>query len=130
MRRSGELASIQTMINVDMIGDIYLGIHRDPGAPEWLHTIIWNAADRLSYGKHFIRRSLAVEDDHIPFREAGIPSIELIDFMYGGSVLDHQRTWHTPNDTIDKVSAASLQAVGDVIYHALFDIDAYLNTKS
>ena len=128
LKKSGELSSVKTMINVDMIGDAYLGIHRDPDAPKWLHSIIWDTAERMGYGKHFSRRGMTIEDDHIPFREAGIPTIELIDFMYGGSVIDHQRTWHTPNDTLDKVSAASLQAVGDVIYNALFDIDAYLDT--
>lgn len=129
LRASGGLESVQAVINVDMIGDAYLGIHRDPGAPAWLHSIVWDGAERLGYGRHFLSRSLAVEDDHIPFREAGIPAIGIIDFMYGGSMLDHQRNWHTPNDTLDKVSASSLQAVGDVIYHALSEIDAYLDAQ-
>ena len=47
-----------------------------------------------------------VYDDHTPFLEAGVPSIDLIDFDY-----PH---WHTPEDTFDKVSAESLKAVAEV----------------
>lgn len=126
----GVLPEVRVMINVDMIGDCYLGIRRDPGAPAWLTQAIWGKAQQLGYGEHFLTSSLPVLDDHIPFRQAGIPAIDIIDFQYGGSIMDHVKNWHTANDTLDKVCQESLQAVGDVIYHSLFDIEAHLDAGS
>src|SRR5690606_7239280 len=90
--------------------------------------IVWNTAARYGYSAHFGKTAIAVEDDHLPFREVGIPAIELIDFSYGGSQLDHSKNWHTAADTLDKVCPGSLRAVGDVIYHALLVIDGQLDT--
>lgn len=127
LRQKGELGQIQAMINVDMIGDCQLGIKRDKGAPEWLTQILWRQARELNYGDFFVPFGHSVEDDHVPFRRAGIPAVNLIDFCYGASDSDHARTWHTANDTIDRVCGASLQVIGDVIYHALSKVDAHLD---
>lgn len=121
------LDKIETMINVDMIGDCYLRILRDRDAPKWLGDIIWEIAARLNYKNHFSTFSQSVQDDHIPFREAQIPTLELIDFSYGGAKRDHTKNWHTPNDTIERVCPESLQAIADVIYHALPMIEDHLN---
>lgn len=129
LRSRGELSRIAAMINVDMIGDRYLGIYRDRSAPTWLNNLIWTRARALGYEAHFLPQSHNVQDDHVPFRRAGVPAIVIIDFVYGGSILDHNRTWHTANDTLDKVCADSLQVVGDVLYHALGDIDAHPDGK-
>ena len=56
----------------------------------------------------------AVLDDHVPFLEAGMPAIDLIDFKYG-SRPELNDYWHTDADTLDKLSADSLQTVGRVI---------------
>lgn len=120
--RAGEIAA---MVNVDMIGDCLLGIKRDRDAPYWLTQIIWQKARELEYGQQFEPFTHSIQDDHMPFRLAGIPAADIIDFEYGGSAGAHRENWHTPNDTIDKVCAESLQAVGDVIYHALPEIDVY-----
>lgn len=130
LKSGGELAQIKAMINVDMIGDCYLGVVGDPGAPAWLSGAVWGTASKLGYSEHFLLTPRHVEDDHVPFRKAGVPTLEVIDFSYGKTVNDHNRNWHTPNDTIDKVCADSLQVVGDVIYHALPDIDANAGTSS
>lgn len=60
-------------------------------------------------------------------QRAGIPAVNVIDFSYGGSEAEHRQNWHTANDTIERVCAESLQVVGDVIYHALPLVDAYLD---
>lgn len=123
-----QLADIAALINVDMIGDRYLGINQDPGAPDFLRQTIWQAARDLGYSKHFLAvGSGLIEDDHIPFREAGVAAINLIDFSYGGSIAEHRRTWHTPADTLDKVGWESLQVVGDVLYAVLPELDAVLD---
>jgi len=128
LRETGELAQIAAMINVDMIGDAYLRVMRDQAAPAWLQDTVWDTAARLGYRNHFGRLALDIQDDHIPFRRVGIPTLEIIDFSYGGSILDHQKNWHTRNDTLDKVRPESLQAIADVLYHALPAIEGYLNS--
>ena len=129
LQEQKRLVDIHAMINVDMIGDCYLGVFSDPEAPKWLSDTIWTHAKLLGYGKHFLATGQVVEDDHIPFRRAGIPTLELIDFRYGGSIADHQRNWHTPEDTLERNCPGSLQAVGDVIYDSLPDIDAALDAE-
>ena len=127
LQATGEIDDIEVMINVDMIGDRVLTIRRDAGAPRWLNDLIWDTAHELGYGEHFLDESHFVLDDHIPFREAGIPAMVIIDFMYGGTPQTHWQHWHTAEDTLDKVSANSLQVVGDVIYHALPGLEALLD---
>jgi Zn-dependent M28 family amino/carboxypeptidase len=127
LRRNGELATVRAMINLDMIGDCYLGIKRERFAPGWLTRVIWDTARELDCAPYFLPFAQDVGDDHVPFRQAGIPAVDVIDFLYGQTDADHQRTWHTANDTLDHVCAASLQVVGDVIYHALPKLDASLD---
>ena len=59
-----------------------------------------------------------IEDDHQPFLEAGVPAVDIIDLDYP--------QWHTPFDTLDAVSARSLQVVGDVVLAALPRIERRL----
>ncbi len=129
LKEKGELQRVRAVINVDMIGDAYLCIHRDPDAPSWLLNPVWDTARRFGYNSHFGLSSRSVEDDHIPFRDAGIPALEIIDFSYGGSLVQHSLNWHTAQDTLDKVRAESLKAVGDVLYHALTEIEAQLEKQ-
>jgi len=127
---NGNRDDIRLVINVDMIGDCYLGISGDPDAPRGLTDLIWQKANELAYGAHFLPFGLAgLQDDHIPFRLAGVHCINLIDFSYGGSQVEHRQNWHTARDTLDKVCWQSLQAVGDVIYDALPEIDSYLSAS-
>lgn len=94
----------------DMVGDKDLGLPQEGNsvafAPEVVQ-LVWSTAERLGYGRVFQSRvGEALTDDHVPLQRAGIRAIDVIDFEY-----PH---WHTTDDTIDKVSAASLQIVGDV----------------
>ena len=63
-----------------------------------------------------------MEDDHLPFVTAGVPSVDLIDF-------DDYPAWHTELDNLDRVSATSLQIVGDVVIAALPQIEARFAKK-
>jgi Zn-dependent M28 family amino/carboxypeptidase len=125
LKQTGDAAQVKAVVNVDMIGDCRLGIYQDPGAPAWLRDAVWSQAARLGYDDAFMPSGRVIEDDHIPFRRAGLPAMNLIDFEYGTTEVQHRNTWHTANDTLDKTCAASLQAVGDVIYHALPAIEAH-----
>ena len=126
LRTEGRLGEVAAMINLDMVGDCFPDFKRDRDTPAWLTQTVWGKARDLGYGQYFQPFMQSVEDDHIPFRRAGIPAMDVIDFSYGGSMAEHRKNWHTANDTMERVCADSLQAVGDVIYHALPEIDAQI----
>ena len=131
LQSEGRLRDVRAMINVDMIGDCDLDVHRDTGAPQWLVDAIWDGARRSGHARSFpMYRDISIEDDHTPFREAFIPSIDLIDFRYGGSAVEHQMNWHTTRDRMERVCAESLQAVGDAVLTALPAIDAELAQRT
>jgi len=81
--------------------------------------MIWRTAARLGYEQYFLPISGAVEDDHIPFLQAGVPAADLIDFNYGPS----NRYWHSADDTLDKLSAQSLGIVGEVLLAVVEELD-------
>lgn len=109
-KQDGTLKDIRALVLVDMIGDRDLVVQREPNSTPWLTDAIWSTAKQLKRPE-FAGTDYAVEDDHIPFLRAGVPAVDIIDLDYPA--------WHTAEDTIDKVSPASLQAVGDVLLAAL-----------
>jgi glutaminyl-peptide cyclotransferase len=115
-QRTKSLASLKAMILVDMIADRDLGIRRDSNSTKWLTDAVWSAAARLKLDNYFLPATTTVEDDHLPFLAAGVPSVDIIDLDYDA--------WHTQRDTLDAVSARSLQVVGDVLLAALSQIEA------
>jgi glutaminyl-peptide cyclotransferase len=114
-RRDGSISTLKALILVDMIADRDLGIKRDTNSTPWLTDIVWNAARAQKLGEYFPNDRTEIEDDHLPFVEAGIPSVDIIDLEYPA--------WHTPLDTLDAVSARSLQVVGDVVLAALPQVE-------
>jgi glutaminyl-peptide cyclotransferase len=117
-REAGALSSLRALILVDMIGDRQLEIRRDSYSTPWLVDLVWAAASRRGHDRVFVDATTAIEDDHLPFLRAGVPAIDIIDLDYPA--------WHTPADTLDRVSADSLQLVGDVILDALPAIERRL----
>jgi glutaminyl-peptide cyclotransferase len=115
-KRNGSLASLKAMVLVDMIGDRDLRIKRDLNSTGWLTNIIWDTARQQKLAAYFPAESTQVEDDHLPFMQAGVPSVDIIDLEYA--------PWHTAGDNLDAVSAHSLQVVGDVVLSALPQIEA------
>ena len=113
------LAGLKTLILLDMIGDRDLDIRPDTNSAPWLNAIVWSSAARLGYRSTFLAQDFTVEDDHLPFVEAGVPSIDIIDLDYP--------QWHTAQDDLDHVSAHSLQIVGDVVLDALPQIERQLS---
>lgn len=95
-------------IIVDMIGDADLNIFIERNSDTALVTQIWGQANKLGYRRKFIPAPKhGLIDDHMPFLEAGIPAVDIIDFDYP--------YWHTTADTSDKVSSKSLQIVGETL---------------
>jgi hypothetical protein len=94
-----------------MIADSHLDIHREAHSTPWLTDIVFSAAQRLGSGQYFLNSPSAIEDDHVPFLELGVPAIDIIDLDYGPFNL----YWHSRADTVDKCSAASLAIVARVV---------------
>ena len=118
--KDGTIKKIKGFLLVDMVGDADLNIERDQASTAWLEDLVYDAASRLGYQSHFYARTTSVEDDHGPFARAGVPVADLIDFDYGYDNV----FWHTPQDTMDKLSARSLGIVGDVVLQAVALLDA------
>ncbi len=114
-----ELSRVHAMILVDMIGDAKLNVHRDMNSTPWLTDLVFETARRLNYGQHFLDEQRAYEDDHIPFVNAGVSAVDLLDLDYG----PNNRYWHTAQDTIDKCSPASLTIVGRVVMATLEELE-------
>jgi len=114
-RAAGALATIRALVLVDMIGDRDLRIMRESNSTPWLTELVWAVAAKLGRAE-FVSDTTAVEDDHLEFLAAGVPAVDIIDLEYPA--------WHRAEDTIDKLSEASLQAVGEVVLAALPEIAA------
>ena len=103
------------MILLDMIADQELEIYFEKNSDEDLREEIWEVASQLGYGDSFIKvPKYRIIDDHVPFIQMGIPSVDIIDFDYP--------YWHTTSDTIDKISIRSLEIVGTTLYTWLMSI--------
>jgi Zn-dependent M28 family amino/carboxypeptidase len=125
MKADGSLSRVRAMILYDMIGDKNLDIKRDLESSSWMLDVIWATARSAGYGKSFLANETAISDDHIPWRDAGIPAVDLIDFNYG----PNNAYWHTNEDTLDKVSGESVRIVGDVVIRSLPEISKQLNSR-
>ena len=122
-RKAGTLNQIGALVLVDMIGEKNPVFKRDENSTPWMVDAVWSAARRLNRPE-FVMEPTAIEDDHMPFTAAGIPAVDIIDLDYPDEAT--RRFWHTAEDTLDKLSAQSLQAVGDVILAALPAIELRL----
>ena len=98
----------------DMVGDKSLTITLPPDSPAELARDIFASSDALDLRKHFTYFESDITDDHTPLNAIGIPVIDLIDFDYP--------PWHTPDDTIDKLSAESLRVTGAVACYFLSEL--------
>lgn len=104
---SGDLKRVKAVLLADMIGSRDLRIKRETNSTSWLTDMVWSAASRLGYGDVFVSSATAVEDDHISFLRRSVPSVDIIDMEIP--------YWHTPQDTLDKLSPTSLAVVGHVL---------------
>jgi glutaminyl-peptide cyclotransferase len=98
-------------ILLDMVGDRSLNITLPLDSPRKMAEQTFAAADALKVRNHFTYFNSDVTDDHTPLNAAGVPTIDFIDFDYP--------PWHTADDTLDKLSAESLEIVGKVTIYYL-----------
>jgi glutaminyl-peptide cyclotransferase len=106
------LAHAEAMVLLDFVGDRNLSLPREANSSRRLWAQLRAAAVRVGVGRVFpARTSSAVSDDHIPFLQAGVPSIDLIDFDFP--------CWHRPCDNLSVVSERSVDAVGEAVLQFL-----------
>ena len=114
-KADGTLARIKALGNVDMIGDKSLGVLIEENSTASLRKLVWNAASELGYKAYFLETGEKVDDDHMPFLKLGVPSLDIIDFDY--------EPWHKDSDTLDKLSAKSLEIVGTVVLESVHRLE-------
>jgi hypothetical protein len=113
LREQGQKDRVRAMILLDMMGYKNLELARDEMGTPWLSDIIWQTGKEIGYGNVFVDGEEPVGgDDHEPFLRAGIHAVDLIQ-------LTGYPYWHLATDTLDKISAKSLQAVGDTVIASL-----------
>jgi glutaminyl-peptide cyclotransferase len=98
----------------DMVGDRSLTITLPSDSPADMARDMFAAADALNARNHFTYLGRELIDDHAPMNAIGIPTIDVIDFDY--------QWWHSADDTMDKISAQSLQIVGSVALYYLVQV--------
>jgi glutaminyl-peptide cyclotransferase len=115
---SGELPKVKAFLLADIVGSHPLRIKRDSYSTKALTDLVWKTAARLGYQEIFVNEQTASEDDHQSFLKRGVPAVDVItDFVATGY-------WHTPQDTLDKVSANSLAIVGHVFLETVKALQA------
>jgi glutaminyl-peptide cyclotransferase len=113
---SGELARVKAFVLADLVGYKNLHINPEANSTPWLVDIIWGKAAQLGHTDSFVSEKVGgIEDDHLAFIHRNIPTVDIIGDVW-------HIYWHTPQDTLDKISPKSLQAVGDVILASLSEI--------
>lgn len=118
LKAAGMVPRIKGFFLLDMIGDKDLGVARETQSSRELQDVIAAAAKSLGYGRYFFQYDAGITDDHVEFLNVGIPAVDVVDAEFGrmGPQFDGMGEFHHANsDTMDKVSAASLEIVGRTI---------------
>jgi len=114
MAMSGDLKRLKAFLLADLVGGRNLHMKREANSTPWLRDVVWNTAARLGHTDIFVPQETgAIEDDHLPFMHRGVPCVDVVDLE------NNQSYWHTPQDTLDKISARSLAIVGHVFLESI-----------
>lgn len=121
----GTLGKIKAFIVADMIGAKNLNIDKDANSTPWLLDTLAAAGRATGHSKYLFKNPTAVDDDHIPFKQRGVPVLDVIDLDYGPPTREHPEGGyhHTAQDTMDKLSAQSLQVSADLFLELVRLID-------
>jgi Zn-dependent M28 family amino/carboxypeptidase len=112
---SGDLKRLKAVLLADIVGGRGATFKRESNSTRWLADLVWSTARRLGYGRQFLEDETGgIQDDHLPFVNRGVSCVDLIASDYVGFP-----PWHTPQDTLDKISPRSLGMVGHVLVETL-----------
>jgi Zn-dependent M28 family amino/carboxypeptidase len=113
--QDGTLGKIKAFLVADMVADKDLNIDHSDNSTPWLNDILKTAAKNTGHSAYIFKYSEAEEDDHVPFAQRGVPVLDVIDAHYGPVTQSTPDGYHhTAEDTLDKISAKSLQISGDL----------------
>lgn len=114
---SGDLPKIKAFLLADLVGTKTPHFKRESYSTKTLVDVVWSVAKRLGYGNIFIDDSAPIEDDHQSFLKRHVPSVDVIDLDNGpnGDVF----YWHTPQDSLDKISPKTLAITGHVFLESV-----------
>ncbi|MAB81100.1 MAG: hypothetical protein CMJ89_17275 [Planctomycetes bacterium] len=125
LEKSGMISRVKACVLIDMVGDADLQLTVEKNSDPALMAIFIGAALKIGLGAHVGGRARALQDDHIPFRAAGIPAVDLIDFEYGPG----NSYWHQVSDTLEMCSPDSVHAVGRIVLAGLVDVEKWVQTR-
>ncbi len=118
---SGDLSKIKALLLADLVGGRTPHFKRDDTSTEWLNDFVWNVAAKLGYSSIFVGQRYNVGgDDHFSFTQRKVPAVDVIDLDTANDV----PYWHTPQDTLDKISAKTLAIVGHVFLECVKQLQA------
>jgi glutaminyl-peptide cyclotransferase len=116
----GDLAKIKAFLLADIVGGRTPHFKRDGESTKWLKDLVWSVAERLGYGSVFVKEPTNFGgDDHYSFTARHVPSVDIMDL----DALNDVPYWHTPQDTIDKISPKTLAIVGHTILESVKEIE-------
>jgi hypothetical protein len=116
----GTARNIKALLVADMIGDRDLNILEETQSTPWLRAILRQAAVNTHHSANVFKTEGSEEDDHLPFLQRGIPSLDVIDVDYGPHTFSTPDGYHhTAQDTIDKLSPRSLQISLDLFLESI-----------
>lgn len=118
LTRNERADNVRAVIVLDMIGDRDLNVTIPRNSSAKLVSMVFDSAREEGKRLKFSLTTAGILDDHVPFLRAGMPAIVLIDFEFGSSPGKNDY-WHTDRDTLDKLSAESLETVGRVLIRVL-----------
>jgi len=123
----GTLSRIKAFIVADMIGAKDLNIDKDSNSTPWLLDLLAQAGRDTHHSSYLFKNPTTVEDDHIPFKRDGVPVLDIIDLDYGPPTDEHPEGGyhHTDKDSMDKLSATSLQVSADLFLDVVHLIDQH-----
>src|ERR1700676_3186182 len=114
---NGDISKIKAFLLADLVGTRTPHFKRESNSTKWLVDLIWSVAKNLGYRNNFLNGATPISDDHDPFLKRHVPAADVIDLENwpGGDVY----YWHTPDDTLDKISAKSLSITGHVFLESV-----------
>jgi glutaminyl-peptide cyclotransferase len=115
---SGELKKVKAFLLADIVGGRKAQFLRETSSTPDLINVFWSTAHKLGYTALFRDTTTSAEDDHDSFLSRGVPSVDVIgDFINNGY-------WHTPEDSLDKISAKMLACVGHVFLESIKELQS------
>ena len=110
---SGDIKKIRALLLADIVGGCNARFLRESSSTPALVDLIWNTSAKLGYSAVFLNQSTSAQDDHDSFLKRGVPAVDVIgDFVSNGY-------WHTPQDSLDKISPKILAITGHVFLESV-----------